>query len=205
MHTENSATNSPIIEAVILAGGKGSRLGGQDKGLIEAQGRRLIDYVCDAIKPQLNNIIISANRNQEIYKQTGFDVIEDSFGDYAGPLAGILSALQHINKDELLFCCPVDMPVLSEHIVSDLYTQFDSQQADICCIQIEDRLQPLIAIMHKRVTPSLVNYLQSGQHKVMDWINQQNLCTCIIDKKESAMININCEQDLQDFIKLQQS
>jgi len=205
MISNTDTTNNSQIQAIILTGGQGSRLGGQDKGLIEVNGKRLIDYACDSIKEQVSHIIISANRHQDIYRQSGFDVIEDSIADYAGPLAGILSALQYIKKNELLFCCPVDMPVLPDHIVSDLYEQLLSQQADICCVQTDDRLQPLIALMHQRVVTDLFAYLQSGQRKVMDWINQQKLCTCIVDGNELQMININHEQDLQDFIKNQKS
>ena len=196
-----TATKILPIQAIILTGGRGNRLGGQDKGLIEVHGKRLIDYVSNVIYHQVDNIMISANRHKEIYQKTGFQVIEDTIGDYAGPLAGILSALQTMNKDELLFCCPVDMPVLSEHIVSDLYKELERQQADICCVQTGERIQPLIAIMRTRVIASLRAYLESDQHKVMSWIKQQNLCTYIIDNTERPMININNEHDLQEFIK----
>jgi len=80
------------ITAVILAGGKGSRLGGVDKGLLELNGTSLVQHLINRIQPQVSKIIISANRNLDNYKNFGFPVYKDERKDCAGPLAGILKA-----------------------------------------------------------------------------------------------------------------
>jgi len=190
----------PKTHAVVLAGGKGRRMGGQDKGLVEAHGKHLVNYVCDAISGQVDHLMISANRHRSVYEQTGFDVIGDNVGDFAGPLAGILSALAHVEKNELLFCYPCDMPAVPEQIVVTLREKLLIQQTDICCLQIQDRLQPLISIMHERVQPGLNNYLKSGHHKVMDWIKQLDMSVLILQEQHAPDININNQRDLKRFL-----
>ena len=91
--------NAQDINAVILAGGQGSRLGGLDKGLIELNKRPLIQHVIERIQQQVSNIIISANRNISDYANFGFEVYEDDIPDFAGPLAGILRALEHCQNE----------------------------------------------------------------------------------------------------------
>jgi len=86
--------NKHNVTAVILAGGKGRRMDGKDKGLVELANRPLIEYVIDAIKPQVETIILNANRNQEQYSRYGYPVVSDALVDYQGPLAGFICALK---------------------------------------------------------------------------------------------------------------
>ncbi|HID48564.1 MAG TPA: molybdenum cofactor guanylyltransferase MobA, partial [Chromatiales bacterium] len=81
------------ITAVILAGGIGRRMGGQDKGLVELDGRPLIEHIIDALKPQVMTILINANRNQYRYASYGYPVITDTLANYQGPLAGFAAGL----------------------------------------------------------------------------------------------------------------
>ena len=78
---------------LILAGGKAQRMGGNDKGLVELNGKAMVEYVIDGLKPQVHTILINANRNIKAYKQYGFDVLEDQLNDFQGPLAGFASGL----------------------------------------------------------------------------------------------------------------
>ena len=83
------------ITAVILAGGKGSRLGGQDKGLVNYKDKKLIQHVLDRIEPQVGDIIINANRNQDDYAKFDYPVISDELSDFQGPLAGFLTGMKN--------------------------------------------------------------------------------------------------------------
>ena len=87
------------ITVCILAGGKGSRLGGIDKGLFLLSGRPLIEYCIERIRKQVSHITINANRNLEKYQAYGFDIITDLSSDSIGPLGGIQVALEKINSD----------------------------------------------------------------------------------------------------------
>ncbi len=185
------------VYAVILAGGMARRMQGKDKGLLQVNGRKLIDYSTENISHQVDHIFISANRNLEQYQALGHPVLIDSFGDYAGPLAGILAALEKIHDDALLVVVPCDMPKLPPNLVTQLKQQLYAENADICCIRQQHRLQPLINIMHSRVRESLQSYLQSGKHKVQDWVQAQQLST--VSVKDESLFNINSADDLYRF------
>ena len=98
------------ISAVILAGGKGSRMGGKDKGLIEFRGLALIAHVVNVVKIRVNQIFISANRSLDDYSKYG-KVIVDDLEDYQGPLAGISKALKVCSSNYLLVL-PCDSPMI---------------------------------------------------------------------------------------------
>ncbi len=90
--TKQKTTNT-LISGVILAGGQARRLGGQDKGLIELCGSTMIEHSIRAFSPQVQPLMISANRNLERYRALGYTVIEDHFGSFEGPLAGLRRSL----------------------------------------------------------------------------------------------------------------
>jgi molybdopterin-guanine dinucleotide biosynthesis protein A len=87
------------ITAVILAGGRGRRLGGQDKGLLELNDKPLIEHILDAVKPQVKTVIINANRNLDVYTDYAYPVVSDDMTDFQGPLAGFAAALSACNTD----------------------------------------------------------------------------------------------------------
>ena len=93
------------ITGIILAGGRARRMGGQDKGLIKLARKPMIEYVLNAIKPQVDDIIINANRNQTVYEKYGFPVVADQIEGYCGPLewAVHISASSSCNV-EYSFC-----------------------------------------------------------------------------------------------------
>ena len=95
------------ITAIILAGGQGRRLGGQDKGLVEYQGKPLIQHVLDKITPQVDSVMINANRNQESYSTFGYDIVTDKLSDFQGPLAGFAIAMQE-SKTKFILTMPCD-------------------------------------------------------------------------------------------------
>lgn len=111
--------NVQNITAVILAGGKGSRLGGVDKGWVELRQVPLIQHVINRIQPQVAGIIISANRNIKRYTDLGFPVYEDETNNFFGPLAGILKALQQCKSDWLLTVA-ADSPFIPKNLAQHL-------------------------------------------------------------------------------------
>ena len=109
------------ITAVVLAGGRGSRLKGRDKGLVEVAGKALISHVIERIQPHVKEVIISANRNGDKYASKGYQVLPDEFeaGEYAGPLAGVLAGLDNCDT-EFLLTVPCDTPCLPDNLVEQL-------------------------------------------------------------------------------------
>ncbi len=185
------------ITAVILAGGKGSRMGGIDKGLLELNGQPLIEHVMARIAPQVDKIIISANRNLERYQSYGYPVITDQMTG-KGPLAGILSALQHC-QSEWLLTIPCDTPYIPTDLVARICNAATPVQAALYTVHDGERLQPLVSMLHRDLITSLQDYLAADHRKVADWLAHENNITVDFSDQTSAFININTPEMLSTF------
>lgn len=181
------------ITAVILAGGKGSRLGGLDKGLVKLRDKPLVEHLIKRIQPQCANIIISANRNLESYRQFGFPVYQDDLEDYAGPLAGILKALKEC-PTEWLMTIPADSPFIPNDLAVRLTKK--SKNNNVVMTHDGDRLQPTFSLIHKSLITSLEQFLQLGERKAQIWMQQQPHDIVDFSDKAKAFSNINTEADL---------
>ena len=188
-------TNTQNITTVILAGGKGSRLGGVDKGLQKLKNVPLVQHVINRIQPQVSRIIISANRNINVYAEFCFPVYEDDISDFAGPLAGILKALQHCDTDWLLVV-PADSPF----IPSDLALRLNQniQNNKLAMPHDGKYLQPTFALIHKSLESDLKSYIEKGERKARVWMQQQPHTIVDFSDQANAFININTEDELKN-------
>jgi len=179
------------ITGVILAGGLARRMNGQDKGLIEYQDKPLIEHILHDFIPQIDHCIISANRNISRYQDYGYPVYADEIGDYAGPLAGIATALRHC-KTEWLACVPCDAYSLPKNLVQQLYQTISATpNASLCIANDGQRLQPLYALIHKSNQAALEYYLESGGRRVMHWVKSQKLAVADCSREKKPFKNIN--------------
>lgn len=172
---------------------------GHDKGLLTAQGKMLIEYTIATLNRQVDHMVISANRNLDEYKRFKYPVFSDTQADYAGPLAGILTALDNIHEEALLLVTPCDMPMLPDDLAQRLSEQLLRQEAQICCARTKERLQPLVAIMHTGVRSNLEAYMKSGERKVQGWLQQLAFTTVDYSSQETAFININTQVELSQY------
>ncbi|TNF97609.1 MAG: molybdenum cofactor guanylyltransferase [Gammaproteobacteria bacterium] len=156
------------VTAVILAGGRGRRMGGLDKGLIDFAGKPMIEHILAAITPQCDAVIINANRNVERYIAYDHPVLTDELNDYQGPLAGFAIALEHATTP-LIVTVPCDAPVIPNDLVNRLFSTMQSSNADIAVAHDGDRLQPVYALIKKELTTSLKEFLDSGDRKIDRW------------------------------------
>ena len=163
--------NKPTINfsCIILAGGEGKRVDGRDKGLIDYKGKALVQHTIDAVKPQTDEIIISANRNIATYETYGYKVISDATKQYQGPLAGIAAALPYCQNDWVLIT-PCDMPFLPSDIIQTLSEQMTDN--NLCIAKVNDRLQ-LTMLINKNLLPSIIQSLKNNQLKLMQWVKSQ--------------------------------
>ena len=182
------------ITAVILAGGKGSRLGGQDKGLVIYKGKPLIAHVLERIQPQVEQILISANRNQSKYQKYGYTVINDELSNFQGPLAGFASAMK-IAKTDYILTLPCDGPKLPLDLVSRM-TQEIKEKSGIAVAHNGERLQPVYAMIPVALLDSLENFLANGHRKVESWYAEQKSHVVDFSEQSNAFFNINRKQDL---------
>lgn len=174
------------ISCIILAGGKGKRMGGTDKGLQAYRHRRLIEHVVDKISPQVEDIIISANRNLAEYSRLGFAVVHDKNERFDGPLAGISSAMRYC-KQPWVLVIPCDMPNLPANLVATLRQH--RGRSSLITVRSNDRLQ-LIFLMHRSLIHSINTFLANDQHRVMQWVHSIDSYVVDLDS-ENYFHNIN--------------
>jgi molybdenum cofactor guanylyltransferase len=189
-------TRVPVedISAVILAGGKARRMGGEDKGLIELQGRPLLDYIISALRPQVGEILINANRNLGRYSAFGYPVKQDMLGDFFGPLVGMATGMQATVKPYLL-TVPCDSPFVPTQLVESLYRALISETAEISVAHDGVRMQPVFALLDCQLLPSLLDYLNEGGRKIDTWYAQQRLTLADFSASSEMFLNLNTPED----------
>lgn len=181
------------ITGVVLAGGRASRMGGEDKGLLLLNGIPLWQHVANSLAKQVNRIVLSANRNLDRYRLSDLTVIEDTLDNFPGPLAGMLAVMQQTAADWFLFC-PCDTP----GIPTDLAARLASERKDATVVWVTDgeRDHPTIALVHRQVIPQLAAYLASGERRVMVFMRQVEGHAVDFSDCRQAFININTPDDL---------
>lgn len=178
------------ITAVILAGGKGRRMAGRDKGLVEFEGRPLITHVIDAIAPQASELLINANRNREAYERFGYPVVADGLTGYQGPLAGILTAMKRATTPFLLVV-PCDAPHLPGDLAEKLMIGLEQQEAEIAVAHDGQRLQPVHALLSTALAGDLETFLASDERRIDRWYGQHRMATVDFSRQQQAFANVN--------------
>ena len=181
------------IAAVILAGGRGTRMDGADKGLVEYQQRPLIEWVLQAIRPQVSEVLISANRNLDAYAQYGCRVVQDAMPDFPGPLAGVLAAMEAVNTPWLLVT-PCDSPHLPENLAQLLWEAAQATDAPIAVAADPQREHYTTMLVQTRLADSLRDYLQGGQRAVHAWQQSFNPARAMFAGEE--LRNLNTTEEL---------
>ena len=167
------------ITCVILAGGRGTRMGGVDKGLQNFNGIPLALHTLMRIGPQVGHVIVNANRNLAAYESFGIDVWPDSsnMGEFAGPLAGFMTALEHCETPYLL-SVPCDTPLFPNDLVARLADAMAQNNADFAVAAAEEdgqiRQQPVFCLMSTNMLESLVAFTKSGGRKIDAWTALHN-------------------------------
>ena len=184
------------ITGVVLAGGQGRRLNHRDKGLIDFDGRPLIEHTLERLSPQVDEVLINANRNLEAYRGYGLSVFSDLLDGFQGPLAGIAAALHHV-RTPWLQIVPADGPRLPQDLVHRLRSALANSEYRIALPFDGRRLQPLHMLMHRDLGESLNTYLSRGDRKVMLWIEQQSPVTVAFDVGRETFETVNTPQQHQ--------
>ncbi|MGB0845169.1 MAG: bifunctional molybdopterin-guanine dinucleotide biosynthesis adaptor protein MobB/molybdopterin molybdotransferase MoeA [Thiolinea sp.] len=192
-----------LITGVILAGGMGRRLGGQDKGLVKLNGKPLVDYLLTALKPQLNQVLINANRNQEVYQRYGVDVVSDQLSDFQGPLAGFSTALQHVDTPWIM-TLPCDGPEVAPDMAQRMLDAVRNEGAELAVAHDGERLQPVHALIPVALLESLNTFLASGERKIDRWYAQHKMATVDFSDVPTMFRNMNTPEQklaLEDAMK----
>jgi molybdenum cofactor guanylyltransferase len=189
------------ITAVILAGGQGRRMGGQDKGLIEINGRPLVAILIDSLEQQIGSILINANRNRDRYQAFGYPVVSDQLDDYQGPLAGFACAMNAVDTDFIL-TLPCDGPLLATDYVARFVVSQAQTGAAICVAHDGERLQPVHALIKVDLLTSLNTFLDSGDRKIDRWYAKHDFVRTDFSDCANMFHNINTPSD-QETMQVQ--
>jgi len=182
------------ITAAILAGGKGRRMGGQDKGLLELDGKPLVAILIDSLQRQGVNIVINANRNQEQYAKFGYPVISDRLADYQGPLAGFASALHAVDSGFVL-TLPCDGPQIADDYVERFIDCQAKSGAALCVAFDGERLQPVHALIDTALRDDLDRFLDEGERKIDRWYANYDFARADFSDCKQMFRNINTPAD----------
>ena len=204
--------HAPGITGLILAGGRGSRMGGVDKGLQNFRGlplalQTLMRLQLQSLPPQ--EILITANRNLAPYESLGVPVWPDSIDGFAGPLAGFLTGLEHC-ETPLLLTVPCDSPLLPLDLVERLYKALHEQDADLAMAAAPEadgtvRPQPVFCLLKTELLESLVKFTQRGGRKIDAWTGQHRCAIVPFDQSSdsaNAFANANTLAELQQLESL---
>jgi molybdopterin-guanine dinucleotide biosynthesis protein A len=183
------------ITGVILAGGRGQRMGGVDKGLQDLDGRPLVQWVLARLAPQVDAVVINANQNPARYAARGCRVLPDAIPDFAGPLAGLHAALSQATTP-LLLTVPCDSPFLPDDLAQRLHAALEAQGAELAVARTGDRVQRAFCLTRRAILPKLEALLDSGEHKVGLWHASLKLAEVAFHDEADGFRNIDTPQDL---------
>ncbi len=196
-----SADAPPPVCAVILAGGKARRLGGEDKGLLQLAQRPLVAWVADRLRGQVAEILINANRNFQRYAALGCTVVPDNLPDQPGPLAGVLAAAP-ATKQPWLLCVPCDVPFLPRDLVPRLYQQALASKVGLLRAADATGTHFAVMLIHRDLLADLQTFVEAGGRKVQSWQAKHANETVFFSEDQNAFINVNTPEDWQHAQRL---
>ena len=186
------------VTGLILAGGRGSRMGGVDKGLQLHRGRSLVEHALERLRPQVGKVMLNANRNLDTYRAMGAPVWPDEVPDYPGPLAGMLAGLVHCDTP-LMATVPCDTPHFPLDLVARLARGLESAEADIAVAYTrtgEDLFpQPVFCLMKASLKDALAAFIAAGERKTGLFARGQRSTRVVFDD-DATFFNINTLTEL---------
>jgi molybdenum cofactor guanylyltransferase len=183
------------VTGIVLAGGQGRRMGGVDKGLVEFRGMPMVAHVLQRLEPQVDALLLNANRAIDIYSQFGYPVISDSIPGFAGPLAGLQSGMARAGTP-LVAMVPCDAPLLPDDLVSRLLEALQMHGADLACVRTGRWQQPAFCLCRTALLPDLTRFLQGGGRKVGAWYASLDCVEVAFDDQAGAFVNLNTPEEL---------
>jgi molybdopterin-guanine dinucleotide biosynthesis protein A len=187
----------PSVTGLILAGGQGRRMGDVDKGLQLLRGRPLVAWVLERFGPQVDEVLVSANRNLERYATFGARVLADDIGDFAGPLAGLERGMSAA-AGELIATAPCDSPFLPQDLVERLHARLLDAGAELAVARTGAQVHPVFCLCKRSLHPHLRAFLAAGGRKVGAWQAALHRVEVAFDDEEAAFGNINTLAELRE-------
>lgn len=184
------------VSAIILAGGRATRMNGLDKGLIRLDKKPLVQHVIERITPQVEELLLNANREFAQYEKFNLPILQDDHPDFIGPLAGFSLGLKY-SKHDYLLTLPCDSPLIPDDLVTRLMNTLIEQDADIAVTKSGGFIHPVFCLMKKSVLPSLTIYLKQGERRVSAWQKSQKYTEVDFNDCDDAFVNVNTFEELE--------
>jgi len=182
------------MTAVVLAGGRGSRLEGRDKPLVEVAGRPLIQYILEKLRSQVRHVQINANRHLDRYRAFGVPVFSDDTEGFCGPLAGMQAALHRSETRHVLFL-PGDAPVVDRRYGARMFEALNASGATACVAVSAGRWQPVHCILSRTLGAALDDAVRRGS-SVEAWLREIGAATLDLSDSPGQFLNLNTWDDL---------
>ena len=188
------------ISGIILAGGQARRMGGTDKGLQLLRGKPLVAWVLERLAPQVDELLISANRNLDEYARFGYRVISDEknggIEKFAGPLAGLQRGLKEAIHP-LVITVPCDSPFLPADLAQRLYAALKRENTQLAVAKTFDQPHPVFCLCRRDLLPHLDAFLKTGGRKFDAWYSTLKVAEVNFDDEAEAFGNINTPEELR--------
>ena len=181
--------------AIVLAGGRGRRFGGRDKGQLPWGDGTLISAVTARLAPQVDSLVISCNRNLAEYQALGYPVVQDEHHGFQGPLAGVLAALPRCSAP-LALVCPVDCPLLPDDLLATLLRCMETADAEVAAPHDGKRLQHRIFLMRTEAGTSMSNFFQAGGRSVHGWMAGRPTAAADFSSRPECLADVNTPAEL---------
>ena len=173
-------------------------MGNVDKGLVPFHGRPMVESVLQRLRPQVDEILINANRNSEAYLRFGYPVVADEIGGYAGPLAGLERGLA-LAAHPLLVTVPCDSPLLPMDLVARLHAQLTQRGAQLAVARTFDQPHPVFCLCRSDLKQHLRDYLARGGRKIDAWYATLDVVEVAFDDEAGAFGNVNTRTELNSL------
>ncbi|MCU0869388.1 MAG: molybdenum cofactor guanylyltransferase [Burkholderiales bacterium] len=184
------------ITGVVLCGGLGRRMGGVDKGLVTLDGQALVEHVIARFAPQVDTLLLNANRHAERYATFGWPVVADALDGYLGPLAGLHAAMGHATTP-LIASAPCDTPFLPHDLVSRLRAPLDADPSvEIAVARALGRVHPICSVARRTLRDSIDAALAAGERRVVAWQAARRTVHVDFDDMPTAFENLNTPGDV---------
>ncbi len=183
------------VTGVVLAGGEGRRMGGADKGLQLLDGVPLARRALERLRPQVADLLVSANRNLALYERFGAPVVPDALPGFPGPLAGLLAAMEKA-RTGFVASVPCDTPDFPGDLVARLRASV-AAGAPAAFVRAGGRSHPVFCLAPRAFAPSLRAHLEGGGRRVQEWLRGVGAVEVDFGPDPAPFANLNTVEDLE--------
>lgn len=184
--------------AIILAGGRATRMGGGDKGLLPLGSSTLLGHVIDRIAPQVEGVALNANGDPARLAQLGLPVVADPVQGFVGPLAGILAGMDWAAQQgtETVVSVAADTPFFPCDLVPRLLLAAEGMEAPLALAATPDGRHPTFGLWPVALRDDLRAALTGGLRKVVQWTDAHGAATAMFPAEGDPFFNVNTPEDL---------